>query len=469
MGIKLLMLISTKPTPALTNKVPDEDGFPEQERVWMEISQSIKRIVARGKGLVIISLVFCALILSTFALSAFHNDANDATTTEQLLSWPHFRGPGAIGRAVHANPPLTWSVKEGKNIIWKVKIPKPGMNSPLVWRNRLFLTGADESSRQIFCFETDTGKLLWQHHGDGIPGSPSKDELPNVMETSGLAAPTATTNGRYVAAIFATGDLVCLNMEGKRIWAKNLGIPQNPYGHASSLISHKNLLFVQYDQKEDSKLMAFDLASGNLVWQANRGAISWSSPILIDNNGRMELILTNCKAVHSYDPSTGKILWNMKGLRGDVAPSAAYADGVVYVANEYSAAFAIKIGSRGFEPTLLWQWADVLPDVASPLANGDYLILPSGYGIVDCLNAKTGKVLWEHEFDKGFYSSPILVNDRVYIIDRSGVMQVFKMDAKFELLGTSEIGEPANATPAFVGDRIYIRGETHLFCIGEQK
>ena len=289
------------------------------------------------------------------------------------------------------------------------------------------------------------------------------------METSGLAAPTATTNGRYVAAIFATGDLVCLNMEGKRIWAKNLGIPQNQYGHASSLISHKNLLFVQYDQAEDSKLLAFDLASGNVVWQARRGAISWSSPILVDNHGRMELILTNCKAVDSYDPATGKLLWNMQGLRGEVAPSAAYSDGVVYVANEYSAAFAIKIGSHGSEPKLLWQWADVLPDVASPLANEDYLILPSGYGIVDCLDAKTGKVLWEHEFDKGFYSSPILVNDRVYMIDRSGVMQVFKMNNKFELLGTSAMGETANATPAFVGDRIYIRGETHLFCIGERK
>jgi outer membrane protein assembly factor BamB len=343
------------------------------------------------------------------------------------------------------------------------------MNSPVVWGKRLFLTGADESSRRVFCFETETGSLLWQHEVNEIEGSPSRDKLPNVMETSGLAAPTVTTNGLYVAAIFATGDLVCLNMEGKRIWARNLGIPHNQYGHASSLISNENLLFVQYDQEEDSRLLAFGLASGDVVWSAKRGAISWSSPILVDNRGRMELILTNCKAVDSYDPGTGKMLWNMEGLRGEVAPSAAYSDGVVYVANEYSAAFAIEIGSHVSKPKLLWQWADVLPDVASPLANEDYLIIASGYGIVDCLSARTGKVLWEHEFDKGFYSSPILVNDRVYLMDRSGVMQVFMMADKFELLGTAAIGEKANATPAFVGDRIYIRGETHLFCIGERK
>ncbi len=191
MGIEPLIPISTKPTPVLTDRVPDEDGFPEKERVWIELSQSIRRIEARGRGLAAISLAFCALTLSTFGLPAIQNDANDAAATDQLYNWPHFRGPGAIGRAYHANPPLTWSLKAGKNVLWKVKIPKPGMNSPVVWGNRLFLTGADESSRQVFCFETDTGKLLWQHDVADIAASPSKDKLPKVMETSGLAAPTA--------------------------------------------------------------------------------------------------------------------------------------------------------------------------------------------------------------------------------------------------------------------------------------
>ena len=108
-----------------------------------------------------------------------------------------------------------------------------------------------------------------------------------------------------------------------------------------------------------------------------------------------------------------------------------------------------------------------MPCGASLLANEDYLILPSSYGIVNCLNVKTGEVFWEKEFDDGFYSSPILVNDRVYIIDLSGIMQIFKMDDEFELLGTSDIGERAYATPAFVNGRIYIRGDIHLYCIGE--
>jgi outer membrane protein assembly factor BamB len=156
-------------------------------------------------------------------------------------------------------------------------------------------------------------------------------------------------------------------------------------------------------------------------------------------------------------------------LSGEVAPSATYADGVVCVANENATASAIDIRDHGSEPKILWQWDETLPDAASPLVNKDFLILPTGFGVVSCLDVKTGKVFWEHEFDDGFYSSPILVNDCVYIIDLSGAMQIFKMDDEFVLLGASPIGEEAYGTPAFVGDRIYIRGATHLFCIGEQK
>ena len=268
-----------------------------------------------------------------------------------------------------------------------------------------------------------------------------------------------------MAAVFGTGELVCVNMKGERIWAKHLGVPKNPYGHASSLISHKDLLMVQYDQKADSKLLAFDLASGNPAWEVARGAISWSSPILIDNKGRMELILTNSKAVDSYDPETGKLLWHVECLAGEVAPSAAYADGVVFVANENATASAIDVSNHDGKPKILWQWDETLPDTASPLANENYLILTTGFGVVSCLDVKTGKVFWEHEFDEGFYSTPILVNDRVYIVDLKGKTQIFKMDNEFELLGVSKIAEAAYATPAFVGGRIYIRGVTHLFCI----
>lgn len=450
-------------------KVPGQEGFSKPASLSAGIRQPRKRILVGGIRLLVISTALCSFTQAKNDQPTASKVASADTSSDSILrNWTSFRGPGSNGHAVQANPPLSWNVGEGKNIRWKAKVPKPGKNSPVNWGNRLFLTGADESSSQIYCFNADTGELLWQYEADGIPGSSPKEKLPNVMDTCGLAAPTMTTNGRYVAAIFATGDLVCANMDGERVWAKNLGVPNNPYGHASSLISRENLLFVQYDQTENSKLLAFDLASGELAWQVKRGSISWSSPILINNKGKTELILTNCKTVDSYDPKTGKLLWHVPGLNGEVAPSAAYANGVVYVANENSVAAAIEVGAHSSEPKVLWAWDEILPDAASPLANEQYVIIPSGYGIIDCLDGTTGKVFWEHEFDGGFYSSPILVNDRVYAIDLSGRTQIFKMGDQFELLGTAEIGEEAYATPAFVGKRIYIRGATHLFCIEEQ-
>ena len=411
-----------------------------------------------------VALLLLSLVLSTATLASPADPLGQASK-----HWANFRGPGANGHAAHANPPLTWSAKDGKNILWKAKIPKHGMSSPVVRGNRVFLTGADYATRQIYCFDTDKGELLWQHDVNDVPGSPAQDQLPNVLDETGFAAPTPTTNGQYVAAIFGTGELVCMNLQGQRVWAKHLGIPDNAYGHASSLISHEDLLFVQYDQDENSRLMAFNLASGHLAWQATRHKISWSSPILIDNRGRMELILTDCEAVDSYDPKTGRPLWRVECLAGEVAPSAAYAHGVVFVATEGATASAIDVSDHEAEPKILWQWEEALPDAASPLANERCLILPTAFGVVSCLDPKTGRVFWEHEFDDGFYSSPILVNDRVHIVDLSGNMQIFKMDAEFELLGVSDLEEDVYATPAFAGDRIYVRGLIHLFCIGEQQ
>lgn len=404
-----------------------------------------------------------AVLLSLFCLVA-DASAQPASGT----NWPGFRGPGGTGHALGANPPLAWHGREGKNILWKARVPKPGLNSPVVWGNRLFLTGADDSSRQIYGYDADSGKLLFQHDASGIPGSPSNENLPRVMDETGFAAPTMATDGRFAAAIFATGDLVCLTMEGKRVWARNLGVPNNHYGHASSLIGHDGLLFVQYDQKKDSRLFAFDLASGNLAWQVERGVISWSSPLLIQNDGRWELILTNSKFVDAYAPKTGALLWRVECLDGEVAPSAAYASGIVGVANEHASARAIDIRNHRSGPKLLWSWDKVLPDASSPLASEKYFVIPSGFGAVNCLDLKTGQVLWEHDFDVGFYSSPILVEDRVYISDLSGKTQIFRMADRFELLATAELGEDIYATPAFQGRRIYIRGLSHLFCIQER-
>ena len=147
---------------------------------------------------------------------------------------------------------------------------------------------------------------------------------------------------------------------------------------------------------------------------------------------------------------------------GEVGPSPAYADGIVFIAQANAILAAIDLEVRD----IVWEAYDGLPDASSPLATEQYLFLAAGYGVLSCFDAKTGDLYWEQEFEEGFYSSPVLAGDRVYIMDRAGVTYTIRANKEYEVLGESPLGEPASSTPAFVRDRIYIRGEEHLFCIG---
>lgn len=422
-----------------------------------------RKLILNGCVAGLVSVVFALAALADDNVRQPKSGVGDGDAKAVLKNWPNFRGPDGLGNATHASPPLSWNAKDGSGILWKITLPKHGMSSPVVWGDRVFLTGADEDSRQLYCVDGNSGKLVWRHDVTGVPDSPDDGKIPDVLEEAGYAASTPATNGKYVAAIFGTGELVCVDLDGKRTWIKHLGIPNNHYGHTSSLLCHDNMLFVQYDQKENSQLLAFEMTSGKQVWQAKRESMSWSSPILAENNGKVQLILTDNKAIECYDPTSGKSLWRFECLGGEVASSAAYANGKVFVANEGAPASAIDVNKP--EPKTLWHWDESLPDAASPVANDKYLIVPTAFGVVSCLDVKSGKMLWEHEFDQGFSSSPILVGERVYIIDLSGNVQVFKMDGEFEQIGTADVGEPVYATPAFVDDRIYVRGLAHLFCI----
>ncbi|MBM4091189.1 MAG: hypothetical protein FJ276_17470, partial [Planctomycetes bacterium] len=177
-------------------------------------------LIVRVGGLLLVALVLRAGGEDYAAQRTETSGTNGATTTAFLKNWPSFRGPNALGHAVHADPPLKWSVADGTGIVWKVALPKHGMSSPVVWEDRIFLTGADEESRQLYCVDAHSGRLLWQHDVNGVPGSPDDGRIPAVLSETGYAAPTPTTNGTYVAGVFATGELVCVNFEGKRTWIR---------------------------------------------------------------------------------------------------------------------------------------------------------------------------------------------------------------------------------------------------------
>jgi outer membrane protein assembly factor BamB len=273
------------------------------------------------------------------------------------------------------------------------------------------------------------------------------------------------TDGNAVFAIFATGDVLALDFNGKRLWARNIGVPDNHYGHGSSLIVYKDKLLIQYDTNRAGKLIALDTKSGNTAYEVQRNSkISWSSPILVNTGSRTELILTTNPNVNGYDPETGKELWNIACLSGEVGPSAGYADGMVFAANEYAKLVGIKIGSG--TPEIAWEADEFLPEVASPLAINGLLYIATSYGVFACYDAKSGEKLWSQEYGGSFYASPVYADGKVYITDMTGKTYIVKATRDYQLIGTPEIGEKAVCSPIFQDGKLYLRGMNNLYCIG---
>ncbi len=381
-----------------------------------------------------------------------------------------FRGPFGNGISYHTNIPTTWDGASGENIIWKTPVLKPGYNSPVIWGDRLFISGGDEESRVVYCYHRNTGELLWERAVDNIPGSPST--VPNTTEDTGLAAPTLTTDGRRVYAIFATGNIIAFDMEGNRIWAKNLGVPDNHYGHSSSLISWKEKLFVQYDTNEGGEIITLNVLNGNIEWQRERDArISWASPVLAPVDGSYEsganyqLVLSAAPIVAGYQLDDGEELWQVDCMMGEVGPSPAYSDGYIYAANEYANMVAINTNN---DYQIEWDNMEYLPEVSSPVVSEGLLFIVTSYGVLVCYDAKNGEKYWEQEYDHGFYSSPMVAEGKLFVIDMGGVAHIAEVDETFSLVGEPQLGEDVFATPAFMENRIYLRGKNNLYCIGKE-
>ena len=380
---------------------------------------------------------------------------------EILKNHNGFRGPLGNGISYHKNIPVDWDGASGRNIRWKVSLSLPGFNSPVIWGNKIFVAGADKETQVVYCLNINTGEIIWQKEIKDIPGSPS--QRPRVTEDTGLSAPTMTTDGTRVYALFATGDLAALNMEGKIEWARNLGVPENHYGHSSSLITWNKRLLIQYDSNRGGRVLSLDTATGKTQWDQKRNTgISWASPVLAEINGRYQLILSSAPLVAAYDPETGNELWGQECLLGEVGSSPAFGEGLVFAANEYARLVAIKPGEQ---PEVVWEEDEYMPEAASPVVSGGLLFVPTSYGVLACYNATTGEKYWEDQLNQGFYASPMVADGKLYALDVGGVMHIYTVSKEMKKIGEPALGEGAVATPAFSPGRIYLRGDNNLYCI----
>ncbi|MGH9754438.1 MAG: PQQ-binding-like beta-propeller repeat protein [Blastocatellia bacterium] len=446
--------------------------------------------------------LFSALSLSLVALATFRPFTTDAAPTN--TNWSQWRGPEGTGVSSETNVTTEWSVD--KNIKWKTPIAGHGHSQPIVWGNRIFLTADIESeiipgakavehkiegqvfvhpdsvganrkhAFKVLCVDRGTGKILWEQ--TAYEGSVYDDR----HRKGSYAAPTPATDGNYVYAWFGgEGDgLYCYDFKGKLVWKTAVGkIGSVGMGPGTSPVLFENLVILQCDEEEgkNSFIVALDKKTGKEVWKTPRKIqVSWSTPLVVRAGQRAELITSGNELIVSYDPKTGKELWTVKGHGSNAiaTPLTGHEMVFVYAGYPVKKTMAIKLGGSGdvTSSNVTWQYDKGTAYVPSSILYGDYVYLMSDRGILTCLEAKTGKLVYEGgriPVPATFTASPVAFDGKLLLTSEDGDTYIIKAGPKHEVIATNSVGEPVYASPAISNGMIFIRGEKNLYCIGAGK
>jgi outer membrane protein assembly factor BamB len=414
--------------------------------------------------------------------------------------WAGWRGPQGQGVAIATGVPLEWSLS--RNLAWKAAVPGYGLSSPIVWGDRIFLTtaiegevvpgakavkhvadgaefvhpqavGADRKHTfQVLAYDAPTGKLLWAR--TAYEGTP----IDSRHKKASFASPTAVTDGERVYAYFGSEGLFAYDFAGNPAWKFDPGVVASMgVGVGTSPVLYQDLLILLCDEDngEKSYVVGLDRKTGKEVWRTPRKVeLTWATPVVVTAGGRDELVTAGNQFVIAYDPATGKELWRMKGLESNAVTTPLAGDGVVVLSSGYPSKLtvAVKPGGSGDitgTPQVLWRYDKGAAYVPSPILYRGLVYLVTDKGLVTCLDAKTGEVKYEGgrpPVAAGLMASPVAVDGHILIPSQDGDTFVLKAGPTFEIVRTNPLGEPIGASPAVVGGRIYVRGETHLFAIG---
>ena len=407
--------------------------------------------------------------------------------------WAQWRGPYATGVSTSANPPIEWS--ESKNIKWKVEIPGRGSASPVVWGDRLFLLTAVPATLpaaaghqprgmmqpriphrfMVYAFDRRTGKIVWERAAR--EATPHEGSHP---ENGTWASSSAVTDGEHVIAFFESEGLYAYDMDGTLIWQKDLGrkTMRNEFGEGTTPALHGNRLVITWDHyvPGGSSLIALDKRSGQELWRVKRDEIdTWATPLIVEHEGRAQVVTAGMNRLRSYDLETGKIVWESPGVTMNAIPSPVYADGMVFVTSGFRGnnLKAIRLADAKGDITgskaIVWEIDRDTPYVPSPLLyDGNLYILKTNSAILSAFDAKSGKPHYQVQRLEGLnevFSSPVGAQGRVYITGRDGMTLVIRNSPKFEILAKNVLDDGIDASPALVDNWIYIRGYKNLYGI----
>ena len=416
--------------------------------------------------------------------------------------WPQWRGPFFNGMA-RGDAPTEWS--DTKNIKWKTEIPGRGFSTPVIWGERIFLTTAIPTGKvaetpqpaepaqgrragggagplvehrfDVLAIDRKTGKIVWQ--------KTTKVATPHEgyhRAYGSFASNSPVTDGKYVYVSFGSRGLYCYDFNGKLIWEKDLGVQMKmrlAFGEGAAPLLVGNQLFVVFDHEAGSFMVALDKGNGKELWRSAREEpSSWSTPLAIEHNGRTEIVVPATNKVRSYDPRTGKILWESGGLGSNVIPVPVTNNGMVYVMSGHRdpKLMAIKLGKEGDltgSDAIAWSHTRGVAYTASPVLYENKLYIVTDNGMMSAFNATTGEPYYaQTRLPKAanLKASPVGANGKLYLATEDGDVLVLKMGEKFEVLATNTLQDQVFiATPVIADGEIYLRGQNTLFAISEKK
>jgi outer membrane protein assembly factor BamB len=383
-------------------------------------------------------------------------------------NWPRFRGPSGQGETVGAAPPIEWN-NAGKNILWRTKVPGRGNSSPVVWGDRVFLTSSDEKGKERFvhCFDRGDGRLVWSKR---VPAKPPE---PFVRDKNGYASSTPVTDGERVIACFGSCGLVCYDFAGNLQWQYADYKVRTTHGTGASPVLYQDLVILIQDQNQaDSLFFALDKRTGKVLWQSERDrAMTWSTPIVVRVNQRDELVMAGNRTVKGYDPRTGKELWSLDGPTEEVIPNIVVGPNLLYSASGRNGpTLALRPGGNGdvTETHLAWRAVRNGPHVPSPALVNGRLYTANDTGVLSCLDAATGKLIYTERIDDRFSASPVTAGDLLWFAAVSGLTYVVRASDRFEPVAKNDLGSPILASPAAIDGTLIIRTQDELVCVGRK-
>jgi outer membrane protein assembly factor BamB len=399
-------------------------------------------------------------------------------------SWPQFRGPTGQGISNAMGLPLQWN--ETEHVAWKTAIHGKAWSSPVVSGSQVWLTTASEEGHDLFAIAVDrvSGKILHDLKLFHVEEPQYADRF------NSYGSPTPVIEGDRVYISFGSPGTACLDTKSGRVLWERRDLQCNHWrGAGSSPTVWRNLLIMHFDGADFQYVTALDKKTGQTVWKTDRSINfndltaegkpirdgdfrkAFSSPLVVTHEGVPLLISVGSKATYCYDPATGKELWRVEELKhhsGTVRPVVGH--GMVYTATGLAKGelWAVKLGGSGVvtDTHVAWKVTTHVPNRPSPLLIGDLLFMVhQDTGVVSCLEAKTGELVWRERLPgPGNHSaSPIYAEGRLYFFNENGHCPVIAAGREFKVLAENKLDAGFMASPAVDGKALYVRSKTHLY------